>query len=381
MLSLASPADASSANVHHRRASSVTPSQSPTTPLLSVHNPDVVAAGHHHSSHQSHSSVSRKACLEQHAEHEAAERRRNTDASELGRPRQWIVLALACFLLFGNYYCYDLPGAMNVQFKEYLGHSDELWNIELNALYTSYSFPNLIMPVVGGMLVDMLGPSKMLLIFSLFVCGGMGLFSIGVASKTYWMMALGRAFFGLGGESLEVAQARITTEWFRNRYLSLALGLNLTCARLATAINDVFSPWLDAHAGPVAVSWFGFATCVFSLLSGLLLSSFTDTKKTSHQALDYDLINSPLLPKAFPLSLQSDDQPSSPSSLMPNDMQDDSVDEIVQWVDIRQLPMTFWMLCLATITLYGAVNPFIHILSGISLSVTFIHCMLRFFIS
>lgn len=55
----------------------------------------------------------------------------------------------------------------------------------------------------------------MILTFSSLICIGSIVFSIGVGAKSFSIMVLGRVLFGLGGESLEVAVTRITTDWFQ----------------------------------------------------------------------------------------------------------------------------------------------------------------------
>lgn len=271
-----------------------------------------------------------------------------------------LVLILACLLLFGNYYCYDIPGALNVQLREWLDVDYDQWQFQMNFLYTTYSLPNLFMPIVGGILVDRVGPTRMLMIFVCIVCVGQILFTWGVSVKTYWLMILGRILFGIGGESLEVAQARITTDWFRHHSLGLALGLNLTCARLASALNDIISPLVSENTNnsPVASSALGFILCVFSGVCGVLLVLIN--RRQSRQSQEY----TSLLTSSSNSSDTEDNTLSVPSEHNSREKTLETADEHVKWTDIRQLPASFWILCLATVALYGAVNPFIHILSG-----------------
>lgn len=67
---------------------------------------------------------------------------------------------------------------------------------------------------MAGYFVDKLGPTVMIITFSTLICIGSTIFAFGVGLKSFPVMVLGRLFFGLGGESLEVAVARITTDWF-----------------------------------------------------------------------------------------------------------------------------------------------------------------------
>ncbi|KAI3634348.1 hypothetical protein MIR68_007952 [Amoeboaphelidium protococcarum] len=322
---------------------------------------------------------------------------------------RWIVLLLACLLLFGNYYCYDIPAALNVQLRQYIGHPYDEWQFEFNSLYTAYSFPNLILPIFGGIMVDRMDSNRILLIFSVLVLFGTSLFTVGSLQKLYWVMIVGRALFGIAGESLEVAQAKITTDWFRDHSLGLALGFNLTVARLATALNDIISPAIFSSFNLASALWFGTITCLFSLLCGLLLAwingkyykfidkekdyTYYDDKEDSVDCLGLrkDESVSTLCSTGVIYQTQSgncvlqqqqqnddDDDSSNSCSVMKSDddscaseqtMQDspqsESIEGSVHLRDLFQLPLSFWILCLTIIAYYGAVNPFIHILSDL----------------
>lgn len=139
---------------------------------------------------------------------------------------RWIVLILSCLLLFGNYYAYDNPAALNKPLQLWLGHSYDNYQYELNLLYSVYSFPNMFLPLIGGQLLDRVDPKRILLLFSLFVCVGQSIFAYGVSIKHFPIMLFGRILFGIGGESISVIQASITTSWFKNKELAFALGLS-----------------------------------------------------------------------------------------------------------------------------------------------------------
>ncbi len=106
-------------------------------------------------------------------------------------------------LLLGNYYCYDIPGALTTQLQEYLNLPYNEWQIKMNSFYTAYSAPNLVMPLIGGLLIDSLGSTRMLLTFALVMVSGQVLFTLGTWFKLYLLMVVGRSIFGMGGESLE----------------------------------------------------------------------------------------------------------------------------------------------------------------------------------
>ncbi|KAF9336975.1 hypothetical protein BGZ91_009727 [Linnemannia elongata] len=221
--------------------------------------------------------------------HQHLDRARRHEQAHAITPRHWLVLLLACLLLFGNYYCYDIPAALNVQLGEWLGDDYATHQYHINLLYSVYSLPNIILPLFGGYLIDRLSASRMLILFSLCVCVGQGLFAIGVSAKSIGAMVLGRFIFGIGGECLEVAQAKITTDWFKSRWLGFALGLNLSSARIGTALNDNISPAIAAHGGGVVgASWAGVLVCATSLFCGIALAYLDrpESRKESGVRLD-----------------------------------------------------------------------------------------------
>src|SRR5438128_664677 len=78
-----------------------------------------------------------------------------------------------------------------------------------------YSAPNCVLPFLGGLLADYVGSGPALITYALCICVGQAMFALGVSSRQLWLMLLGRAVFGLGGESLGVVQSGITSTWFR----------------------------------------------------------------------------------------------------------------------------------------------------------------------
>lgn len=185
---------------------------------------------------------------------------------------RWMILALACMVMFGNFFAYDLPASLNNPLQKYLGSEDESYQYQLNLFYSLYSLPNVILPFFGGWLVDVFGTRRLMVILSSLVCIGQLLFSVGVSLKAFWIMHLGRILFGVGGESLGVAQTRMTTKWFKGKELAFAMGVNLSVARLGSVFNDFISPYIALKSSVPTAIWFGFVTCFVSLLCGLELN-------------------------------------------------------------------------------------------------------------
>ncbi|EGF82830.1 hypothetical protein BATDEDRAFT_23019 [Batrachochytrium dendrobatidis JAM81] len=315
----------------------------------------------------------------------------------------WVVLALSCLMVFGNYYCYDLPSALNIPMYNYLNIDYITYQFQLNLLYSVYSFPNIILPLFAGVLVDKYPTSYMVIVFSLMVCIGQSIFAIGVTTKNFIVMATGRLIFGIGGESLEVASASIITQWFEGRLtgLAFALGMNLASARLATAVNANLSPWIANRDGVQGAVWVGLSVSCISLLCAIGLGyichrmdRFTldhgsdldmsvETITNSNDTAEKTTIESkdqskqpdvvalhPTPPKIhINTSMTTDDTTTYDATTTLDDINEDGyeseeydeVDDQVHIEHVWRFGPSFWLLFLTTVFIYGSILPFFHV--------------------
>jgi len=140
---------------------------------------------------------------------------------------RWVVLVVISLAMFGNYYVYDAISPLADLLRDQLGLSDSRIGM-LNAIY---SFPNIIMVLVGGIIIDRIGVKKGTLLFgALCFIGAV----VTAATDRFVVMAAGRLIFGIGAESLIVSVTVGIARWFKGRELSFAFGVNLTIARLGT---------------------------------------------------------------------------------------------------------------------------------------------------
>lgn len=183
---------------------------------------------------------------------------------------RWIILALSCFIMFGNYYAFDNPSALNRQLRTWMPHETNAeYEYRLSSLYTIYSAPNIFLPFLVGRALDRVGSRSFLIGLSVLVCAGQLIFALGATIRSWSWMLFGRLIFGLGGESLAVAQSRLVTEWFLGQELGLAIGLNLSVARIGTVVNNNLSPRIankspTAGGGVPGACWAGLVSCLFS---------------------------------------------------------------------------------------------------------------------
>ena len=85
---------------------------------------------------------------------------------------------------------------------------------QFSLLYAWYSWPNVILPLVGGYLMDsVFGIRLGTNIFACIIVFGQIIFAMGGIVDSFLLMQLGRFVFGIGGESLAVAQNTYAVSW------------------------------------------------------------------------------------------------------------------------------------------------------------------------
>ena len=84
-----------------------------------------------------------------------------TDRPQPSRLFRWLVLVFISLAMFGNYYVYDCISPLADVLAKQLGFSDS--NIGL--LQAIYSFPNIVMVLIGGIIIDRIGTKKSTLLF------------------------------------------------------------------------------------------------------------------------------------------------------------------------------------------------------------------------
>ena len=97
------------------------------------------------------------------------------------------------------------------------------FNVKFALLYSLYSFPNMLLPLIGGLLVDSFGAGRLTAVLSATVTAGAFVGLFGLYQQSWSLLFLGRIIFG-ALESLTVSQRILVTEWFLGGK-ELALGM------------------------------------------------------------------------------------------------------------------------------------------------------------
>ena len=134
-------------------------------------------------------------------------------------------------VMMGNYYGYDSVAPVAEQLSRELHFSDT----QIGTLNAIYSFPNIFLVVVGGVLVDRFTARRMVLATTALCLIGSVVTALGTQ---FPVMAAGRLLFGIGSETLVVATTVALAQWFAGRYFALLFAANLSLARLGSYLAD-----------------------------------------------------------------------------------------------------------------------------------------------
>ena len=172
---------------------------------------------------------------------------------------------MACFFLLGSYYCYDIPAVIETQLEEQFKIEPTTWSL----LYSVYSMPNMVMPLVGGVILDTIGVRFGLMFFATVLCLGQAIVMIGGYKEEFVTIVVGRCVFGIGAEPMFVAKTALIALWFKGKELAFSFGVILSVTRLGSVWNSNVTPGYYQDYGLGFALAFGLMICVFSFFNGI----------------------------------------------------------------------------------------------------------------
>ena len=263
------------------------------------------------------------------------------------------------------------------------------FSFRYNLLYSVYSWPNVVLPFIGGVVTDRLGVRLTSVVFMTLLFVGQAVTAFGsslpAGDAAWYVMWAGRTIFGFGGESLSVAASAMIAQWFAGKELAFALGVNLALARVGSVINDAVSVQV-ATVLPVAYAfWVGAGVCCLSLATAIA-TYYIDVSAEDRLRKNLGMRpqrNSSLLALVFCVPLwrnlcckkrAEDDARAAEAKSLVDDADggedggpaylDEPPPEVIELSSVFTFPLLFWVLCVSCVTVYIAVLPFNSIASG-----------------
>ena len=249
---------------------------------------------------------------------------------------RWTALLIVSFSMLCGYYVADVMSPLKPMIEQQLG-----WTSSEYGFFTgAYAWFNvfLAMLIFGGIILDKAGPRVAGILGCFLMAVGCGTKYFAVSTVTLagsevfgvkaqvMVAAIGFAIFGVGIELCGITATKIIARWFKGYSMALAMGLQVSTARVGTALALGASSPFAAYFGAVSVP----------ILIGLILLCVGLVAFFVYAIMDKKLDASEVEIKA---------EPEEPFRLS----------DIIQILRIRG----FWYIAMLCALFYSAVFPFL----------------------
>ena len=210
---------------------------------------------------------------------------------------RWSALAIVAFTMLAGYYITDVMAPLKGLLEQQL-----TWNSAEYGLFTSaYGWFNvfLIMLILGGIVLDRMGvrftgvgAASVMVLGAALKFWAVSTHSMdGVVWHILWfdikaqvlLAALGFAIFGVGVEVAGITVSKIIVKWFKGKEMALAMGMQVSVARLGTALAIGVSAPIAIQMGHVSKPiLLGLVLLCIGLIT-FILYTFMDKKLDASQ--------------------------------------------------------------------------------------------------
>ena len=181
---------------------------------------------------------------------------------------RFTLLFLSVLIVFSGYFQFDLPAIIA---QPYLYDKFSIAPAQFAVIFVGYSVSNTIVPLLSGPFFGKFGKWRGVTIIAATITVGICIVWMGVlmgGSAGYSVLVLGRAIYGLGGESVFVGVDILVTKWFQGAEIGFAYGL-IQAAGQAGSFSALYSvPSLVKYWGADGPTYQGVNNCF--LLSFIL---------------------------------------------------------------------------------------------------------------
>lgn len=146
------------------------------------------------------------------------------------RRLRWTAFALVSGAYVLSFFHRIAPAAIAGELRRAFGAS----GAELGALAATYFSAYTVMQVPTGVLVDALGPRRIVALGG--VVAGAGSLAFGLA-RTLGVAGVGRAFVGLGVSVTFIALLKLVAAWFREREFATLSGLVMFMGNVGAVLS------------------------------------------------------------------------------------------------------------------------------------------------
>jgi MFS family permease len=297
--------------------------------------------------------------------------KRRTTLASSSTKLKWHVLTLCCFIMSVMYYILAMPAALHNALFAVMPNTN--FEMNFNMLFTISYVPNMILPLLGGAIVDRYGQTPCLVVFALTVGLGQLLATVGAYFTNWEWLLAGRLIFGLGAQNLIVANASLISKYFAGKE-GVALGLSNVCSYAGVIATNMLSPVISNWTSPTTAFGTSVILQVFAvgMAAWVVILDQQCHKDESTNTIVCSPMYSPIAYRRLSSRTHSTDTSShsGPTGVICGVKDNQESTEAVErsgLSKLRDFKPTFWLLCLSFLLIYGVVWSFTNVSSGILL--------------
>ena len=135
------------------------------------------------------------------------------------------------------YFCIEIPSGLQGTMIRVFKLSAK----EYNLLFSAYTWPDIALSIVGGILIDrVVGLRAGFLIVTVIAILGQGLMTVGAFVNNYYVIVAGRFVMGCGIGSLKSVGNVLLAVWFKKKEVTFAMSLTNGSCRLGASLGLLF---------------------------------------------------------------------------------------------------------------------------------------------
>lgn len=165
---------------------------------------------------------------------------------------RFFIAVLVAFIIFGNHYTRDAPGALEKQLENELGFSTH----EYSLLNSIYFIPNIVTPLMAGIFIrDLGGVPKAFLLSTIVAAAGHLVVGMGVEMESKIAMFAGKILAGSMYEILDALMPIIYLSPIFKHEFPIVVGVLQVFLRSGSIVNFFLSPAVYYRYGLKASFW------------------------------------------------------------------------------------------------------------------------------
>ena len=154
------------------------------------------------------------------------------------RPYKYLIAILVSIIQAILTFCMDFPAGIQATIIKVM----ELDNTQYDLIFSAYSWPDIVMSIVGTVIVDKyLGMRRGLCIFSCILLAGQTIICVGAYTNSFPILLCGRVVLGCSVGSLYSLTSAFIIVWFKGKEIVFAMSL-ARCIHRLSATFALFTP-------------------------------------------------------------------------------------------------------------------------------------------